>query len=146
MDNVITTPVDATITHYDPVAKNVELQDKIVDLEKRLDTANSNWEFSRTRIMEYAAKVEHLESFIKENHSYMDEDHVTAICEIFDIVLSQDYDVTVTVSFSGTVTVPLGYDMDNLENDLRAELSASYGADVEADLYEDSMDIDYSEA
>ena len=141
--DIITTP--ATTEVYDPIAKNVELQDKIVDLEKRLDTANSNWEFSRTRIMEYVNKVESLETFIKDNHSFMDEDHVTAICEIFDIVLSQDYDVTVTVTFSGTVSVPLGYDMDNLENDLRAELSASYGNDVEADLYEDSMDIDYTE-
>lgn len=141
--DIITTP--ATTEVYDPVAKNVELQDKIVDLEKRLDTANSNWEFSRTRIMEYANKVERLETFIKDNHSFMDDDHVTEICEIFDIVLSQDYDVTVTVTFSGTVSVPLGYDMDNLENDLRAELSASYGNDVEADLYEDSMDIDYTE-
>ena len=142
--DIITTP--ATTEVYDPVAKNVELQDKIVDLEKRLDTANSNWEFSRTRIMEYANKVERLETFIKDNYSYMDEDHVSEICEIFDIMLSQDYDVTVTVTFSGTVTVPLGYDMDNLENDLRAELSSTYGNDVEADLYEDSMDIDYSEA
>lgn len=142
--DIITTP--ATTEVYDPIAKNVELQDKIVDLEKRLDTANSNWEFSRTRIMEYVNKVESLETFIKDNHSFMDEDHVTAICEIFDIVLSQDYDVTVTVTFSGTVSVPLGYDMDNLENDLRAELSSTYGNDVEADLYEDSMDIDYSEA
>ena len=142
--DIITTP--ATTEVYDPIAKNVELQDKIVDLEKRLDTANSNWEFSRTRIMEYVNKVESLETFIKDNHSFMDEDHVTAICEIFDIMLSQDYDVTVTVTFSGTVTVPLGYDMDNLENDLRAELSSTYDNDVEADLYEDSMDIDYSEA
>jgi hypothetical protein len=76
----------------------------------------------------------------------MDPDHVEEIAHIFNFTMTKTYDVTITVRFSGTVEVPLGYDIDNLENQLSASIDSYYASDVELDLMEDQMEIDAQES
>ena len=55
--------------------------------------------------------------------------------------------VEITVRFSGNVTVPMDYDIDDLENELQADLSKQYYGNhsVELDFMEDGMEISYEE-
>jgi hypothetical protein len=91
--------------------------------------------------------IDNLEQYVKEQYDYIDEEISQSLVDIFGLSISKDYDVTVTVTFSGTVSVPLNYDMDSLENDLTASLESHYySADIEADFSEDRMEIDWSES
>jgi len=128
--------------------KVLDLEQKIVDLTNKAAAATDNWEYARERLSKRENQVSSLEDFLKNNHSDMDSEHVEEIAGIFGISLTVDYDVTITVTFSGTISAPLDYDMDDLENDIQAELSNSYygNKDVEIDVSEDGMEIDWTEA
>lgn len=136
-------PSMATLTEYPPVEG---LEIKVADLTKELEAMISDRNFWQEKANNRLRMIDELEEYLKENHQYMDEDVVERLADIFSLELTRDYDVTVIVKFSGTVTVPLNYNMDDLENALTANLDASYYAgDVEADFGEDSMDIDWDE-
>jgi hypothetical protein len=92
------------------------------------------------------AQIDGLEEYLKENFDYIDENVVQSLVDIFSLTITKEYDVEITVTFSGTVSVPLNYDMDNLENDLNASLEATYYSDIESDFSEDRMDIDWTES
>ncbi len=124
-----------------------ELEQKYRDLEKKLADVESDRDYWRGQTNNRQAQIDGLEEYLKENFDYIDENVVQSLVDIFSLTITKDYDVTVTVTFSGTVSVPLNYDMDNLENDLNASLESHYySADVEADFMEDRMDIDWSES
>lgn len=128
--------------------KVLDLEQKIVDLTNKAAAATDNWEYARDRLQKRDRQVAELEDFLKSNHSYMDESHVEEIAGIFGISLTVDYDVTITVTFSGTISAPMDYDMDDLENDIQAELTNSYygNKDIDIDVSEDGMDINWTEA
>lgn len=87
------------------------------------------------------AKVIILEAFDDDD---FDKDAFTAIAEALDISLTKEYEVTINVTFSGTVSVPLGFDMDcDLENyiDFEARTNGYGSEEVECDLYSDGIDI-----
>ena len=131
-----------------------ELERKVEDLHIEINRLNIEIEnlthdrdYWQSRSNTRMAQIDELEQYLKENHQYMDEDVADRLVEIFSLELTKDYDVEVTVRFSGTVSVPLNFDMDDLENHLNASLeSYYYSADVEADFSEDSMEIDWSES
>ena len=124
-----------------------ELEQKYRDLEKKLADVESDRDYWRGQTNNRQAQIDGLEEYLKENFDYIDENVVQSLVDIFSLTITKDYDVTVTVTFSGTVSVPLNYDMDNLENDLNASLESHYySADVEADFMEDRMEIDWSES
>jgi len=125
-----------------------ELQSKVISLESNLKSMTDNWEYARDRLRKRDNQVSDLESFLKENHSYMDSDHVEEIAGFFGIALERDYDVTITVVFSGTVSAPMGYDMDDLENDIQTSIENAYygNSSITVDVSEDSVDIEWTEA
>ena len=131
-----------TVTPYPPTP----LEEKVADLEKQLKSATDNWEYARDRLQSRDRQVNELEDFLKSNHSDMDSEHVEEIAGIFGISLTVDYDVTINVTLSGTVTVPLDYDMDDLENDIQISVENGYygNSDVDIDVSEDHMDIDWT--
>jgi hypothetical protein len=134
-----------TITPYPPTIQ--ELEQKVVDLQGQLQFMENDRDYWRGQSNNRQAQIDALEMYVKENFDYIDEDVSQNLVEIFSLNISKDYDVTVTVTFSGTVSVPLNYDMDSLENDLSASLESHYySADVEADFSEDRMEIDWSES
>ena len=126
--------------------KVLDLEQQIIDLTNKAAAATDNWEYARDRLQSRDRQVNELEDFLKSNHSDMDESHVEEIAGIFGIPLSVDYDVTINVTLSGTVTVPMDYDMDDLENDIQIRVENGYygNADVDIDVSEDHMDIDYT--
>jgi hypothetical protein len=135
----------AVITPYPPTIQ--ELEQKITDLETTLAKITIDRDFWHEKANDRIRMIDNLEEWLKEQHDYLDEDTVQSLADIFGLELTKDYDVTITVTFSGTVTAPLDYDMDELENVLEARLDTSYySGDVVVDFMEDNMDIDWRES
>jgi len=87
------------------------------------------------------AKVIILEAFDNDD---FDKDVVTNIAEALDLSLTKEYQVTINVTFSGTVSVPLGFDTEgDLENYINFDATASgWGnEEVECDLFSDDIDV-----
>lgn len=139
-----------TLTEYPTVEKLeykvLELNTEINRLNSELEGATGDRDFWRDKYNARMTQIDSLEAYIKENFDYIDENVSQEIVDIFGFNITKDYDVTITVTFSGTVSVPLNYDMDNLENDLSASLEATYYSDVESDFMEDRMEIDWTES
>ena len=140
--------IDPSMTDIHPFPPTMqELEQKYRDLEKKLTDMENDRNFWQGKAHERQLMIDNLEEYVKEQYDYIDENISQSLVDIFGLNITKDYDVTVTVTFSGTVSVPLNYDMDNLENDLSAGLESHYySADVEADFSEDRMEIDWSES
>ncbi len=125
----------------------IELNTEINRLTSEVEALQSDRDYWRGQTNNRQAQIDGLEEYLKENFDYIDENVTQELVDIFSLTITKDYDVTVTVTFSGIVSVPLNYDMDNLENDLSASLESHYySADIEADFSEDRMEIDWSES
>jgi hypothetical protein len=124
-----------------------ELEDKYRDLENKLSLKTQSWEYVSTQLQRRVAQIEAFENELKHNSWDFDYSTLSDLASYFDIMLDREYGVTITVTFSGTVSVPMDYDMDDLENDLQASIDTHhYGnSDVVIDFMEDSMEIDYQE-
>lgn len=125
----------------------VEMKAKVDDLENKLSLKTQSWEYVSTQLQRRVAQIESFESALKFNEWDFDGDTLQSLADFFDITLEREYMVEVTVKFSGSVTVPMDYDIDDLENDLSAELAKSYygDANVEVDFMEEDMEISYQE-
>ena len=87
------------------------------------------------------AKVIIFEAF--ENDEF-DKDAFTAIAESLNISLTTEHEVTINVTFSGTVSVPLGFDIEgDLENyiDFEARTNGYGSEEIECDLFSDGIDV-----
>jgi len=137
----------ATVSPYLPYTSNEEgLQHEIAKLKNDLELAQSQRSNYAAMYSKLHSKVEELEEYIKDNFSYIDEDVAQRIVEIFDLEITQEYDVQVTVTFTGTVKAPLNFDMDTLEDQLDPSLSVSFYADgLEGDFMEDRVEVEWSE-
>jgi hypothetical protein len=124
----------------------IELNTEINRLTSEIEALQSDRDYWRGQTNNRQAQIDGLESYLKENFDYIDENVTQELVDIFSLTITKDYDVTITVTFSGVVTAPLNFDMDDLENHLNASLDASYYGDVEADFSEDRMEIDWSES
>ena len=145
IDPSMTTLSVETVPPFPPTMQ--ELEQRISDLETTLAKVTMDRDFWQSKANDRMQMIENLEQYVKENFDYIDEDVSQSLVDIFALEITKDYDVTVTVTFSGTVSVPLNYDMDSLENDLNASLDSNYySANVEADFSEDRMEIDWSES
>ena len=131
-----------------PYATIDYMQIEMDKLKKDLEQKTQNYDFVRDQLTQVRYQVAELEDYLKANYSDMDEGHWEQIASIFGIQLEREYFVTITATFSGTVTAPIDYDMDDLENDLQATIDTHhYGnSDVYVDLAEDRMDIDWQES
>jgi hypothetical protein len=124
----------------------IELNTEINRLTSEIEALQSDRDYWRGQMNYRQAQIDGLESYLKENFDYIDENVTQELVDIFSLTITKDYDVEITVKFSGTVSAPLNFDMDDLENHLNASLDASYYGDVEADFSEDHMEIDWSES
>ena len=136
-----TAPV--TMTEYVTVEG---LETKIDQLNNALASMTADRDFWRDRYNTRGGQIDNLQLYLKDNFDYIDENVVQELVDIFGLEITKDYEVTVTVEFSGTVSVPLNYDIDGLEDSLNASLEFSYYEDGEADFSDDRMEIDWSES
>lgn len=124
-----------------------ELEAKVADLENKLSLKTQQWEYAGEQVRKYAAQVDSFEEALKFNGWDFDSATLEDLAGYFDITLQREYMVEITVRFSGNVTVPMDYDIDDLENELNAEISKGYysNSSVEIDFMEEEMDISVEE-
>lgn len=141
----------ATIATAYPAYSPDQARQAVYDLEKmkeRVETLE-NLNASQRRLLNESnmkianAKAAILEAF--DNESF-DRENFEVVAEALEIELTKEYDVTITVTFSGSVTLPLGTDVDEIENyvDFDAEVNR-YKDDVEVDLFVDGVDVRVSD-
>ena len=159
------TPVDATVSQYRPVDLSDEytsysrdqIKQMVYDLGAlakenetfRLDIVSlRNTISALQRQNSYAnnlfanAKVIILESFKDDEFG---KDNFTAVAEALDITLVNNYDVTITVTYRGTIEIPMDEDIDNFENHISFEFSAPFSDEWNVDIYQDDIEINYDE-
>jgi SMC interacting uncharacterized protein involved in chromosome segregation len=130
-----------------------QIKQMAYDLEKMKDnietlqnTCSSLGRQINERDMKIAnAKLAILESF--DNDSF-DRENFEVVAEALDISLTKEVQVTINVTFSGTVDVPLGFDIEgDLENyiDFEATASGWGNVEVECDLFTDGVDVNVCE-
>lgn len=152
------TPVDASVSQYTPNYSPDQIKQMSYDLGVlakenetfRLDIVSlRNTISSLQRQNSYAnnllanAKVVILEAFDGDDFG---KDVVTNIAEALDITLTNKYDVTITVTYRGTVEVPAGQDIESFEQHVDFEFSAPFSDDWEFDIYQDDIELDHEEA
>lgn len=115
------------------------LTSKVTELEWALDTARSQKETLRN----LQGTIGQLEDNIVEwyDPNYSKEEVLVALCEMFSVNPVKEIEVQGTVSFSGTISVPMSeiadFDLSNVS--IEAELN-SY--DYEADLNVDEVSLE----
>ncbi len=124
-----------------------KLESKVSDLENKLSLKTQQWEYAGEALRNHAAQIARFENELKANPWDFDGETLNDLARFFDITLEREYMVEVTVKFSGTVTVPMDYDIDDLENELSAEITTHhYGnSSVDVDFMEEGMEISYEE-
>jgi hypothetical protein len=116
---------------------------KIVDLENLLSAQRRIISVEQNKIDN--ARLAILEAF--DNESF-DRENMEVIAEALDISLTKEVNVTINVTFSGTIDVPLGFDIEgDLENYLDFEATANNWGnnDIEVDLFTDGVDVNVNE-
>jgi exonuclease VII small subunit len=144
IDPSMTTLTPEQIHPFPPTMQ--ELERTIEKMQEKIDTLEKSLAYWQDRGTTYSNQIAQLEEYVKDQFDYIDENISQSIVDIFGLNITKDYDVTITVTFSGTVTAPLNFDMDTLEDSMSASLEASYYSDLEADFMEDRMEIDWSES
>ena len=124
-----------------------ELEEKVADLENKLSLKTQSWEFSSSQLQKRVAQINSFEGALKNNEWDFDYETLSDLAGYFDIELNREYDVTITVRWSGTVSAPMNFDMDDIENFLDIRIDTDYRtSDATIDLYQDDFEIDYTEA
>ena len=103
-----------------------EMQNKIDRLSENLDT-----ERVLNRSME--ANVDSfIEALMRFAESGDIEDYVAEeLADIFGRTLTRTVDVRMTIVLDAQVSVPVGYDLDDLHGDVDVEINPIYAADVQ---------------
>jgi hypothetical protein len=132
---------DTVVTPYPPtMQESVSIR---VDLETKLNDMTYSMEYHRADATRYSNYINSFENALKDNSWDFDGDTLKDLASYFDITLEREHNVEITVRFSGTVSIPIDYDIDNLENDLNASIVINpYGnGELCGDFGEDEMDI-----
>ena len=123
-----------------------ELMERLSNLQLIHDNNLESLEFTRDRIKKFSAQINSFENALKNNEWDFDYETLSDLAGYFDIELTREYDVTITVRWSGTVAAPMNFDMDDIENFLDIRIDTDYRtSDAIIDLYQDEFDIDYNE-
>ena len=126
---------------------DLERNEKVIsDLQKSLQSALDLNSYFNRQLREKNAQFSSVKDIIFEAFDVdeFDKDTVIAIAEVLEIELTEEVNITAKVLFSGTVTVPLGFDVEkDLETYIEFEATASGrgSEDVECDLCSDSIEI-----
>jgi len=59
--------------------------------------------------------------------------------------LTREVRIKIKTEASGTATVPLDFDLNNIDMAISVEFSNNYGSDIELDVESDDMTVDWEE-
>jgi hypothetical protein len=101
-------------------------------------------EFANTKRGELADNIGSAQDWFKERieDAYADSEELTELAEIFGWDTTKEVDVVITITASGTLSVPMGKSVEDAEGDIEVDISVGYGTDgFELDVSTDSVDI-----
>ena len=117
------------------------------NMNAEVERLNTFIENQRSAIARYANDQSEFESRLTEaiENDEIDGDLAKEFADIFGLELSKEYTISITATWSGTVTVPFGQSIDDL--DISANYpEVSYSCDdFELDVNEDEIDWDVQE-
>lgn len=131
----------------DPSFETMTASDPTHDaLREGLEEATTDRDFWKLRADRLMNQINTFEHYLRENPFELDEAALTEMADIFDITLTKEYDVEITVRFNGTVTVPHDFDMDNLDQYITASMDFYGYIDISNDYIEESeISVDWTE-
>ena len=144
-----------TMTFNDPrlgaSLDNPSLEDRIMNLSRELAVANGALEQENERIDAWrkmhnrlAEQIDNVIPIIKDAiiNDDVDIDTLKSIANELCIELTREVRIKMKITASGTATVPIDFDLDDIDNELSVEFSNNYGTDVEFDIEVDDMTVD----
>ena len=144
-----------TVTFNDPrlgaSLDNPSLEDRIMNLSRELAVANGALEQANERKaswqkmhMRLADQIDNVVPIIKDAiiNDDVDVDTLKNIANELCIELTREVRIKMTITASGTATVPIDFDLDEIDNEISVEFSNNYGTDVEFDIEVDDMALD----
>lgn len=153
------TPIDATVSAYRPAVDLSDnytnySRDQINQMQYDLGAlAKENERFRldvgslRKQLNEGQAMVDAVGKYIKECSSSGDlTDELEHVAKLLDITLVNKYDVTITVTYRGTIEVPADQNIESFDEHINFEFSAPFSDEWEFDIYQDEIEIDHEEA
>lgn len=131
---------------YDPNASIIiQINDNdTVRTAGHLTNLISNYDKDRAK---YRRQIQALEEYLTENHDTLGANVLEDLCEMFELDLSKDVEVTVTVTFTAMVSVPLNeyddFSINHYDIDANLDSLCDYDFDVQ-DCTIDSVDYETS--
>jgi uncharacterized membrane protein (UPF0182 family) len=115
-----------------------ELEQKLALVTQSLNTKTEALEQQLTYNQRNATRRDNLSAWIVENFEELG-DLATELCEMFDLPTTVSHEMTLTISATVTLELPLGYDLDNL-SEYDFETSLEYTGDGEMSWSDISVD------
>lgn len=116
-------------------------------LEQHLEYKNSMINSFTKQLKEYEERVEAVKEYIMgmvDSKQKVSQD-ILCIAELLDITLTNKYDVTITVTYRGTIEIPVDENIDEYHNHIRFEFSDPFTDEWNVDIYEDDIEINYDD-
>ena len=140
--------------HLGASLDNPSLADRVINLSRELAVANDalkkatersdTW---RIRSQHRADRIDNASTLIKDAiiNDDVDIDTLKSIAHELNIELTRDVRIKMTITASGTATVPIDFDLDDIDGEISVNFSNNYGTDTELDIEVDDMTVDCEE-
>ena len=137
------------------------LADRVINLSKELSEANdkiglltlakndmdqaversATWQKMYSRLTN---QIDDVATIIKDAiiADDVDIDTIKSIANELCIELTREVRIKMTITASGTATVPIDFDLDDIDGEISVDFSNNYGTDVEFDIDVDDMTVD----
>jgi len=147
-DNMSEDTVTYTVGEYNTLRDRMLKAERLLaDTEAERVLLPSMTDLARTVLRNRESQINAFEAELREavTEGTIDSDLAVTFAEIFDLELSKTYNVTITGSWSGTVTVPLGLDIDDLDSEIICEYPTAGYSDFELDINENSLESEWTD-
>lgn len=112
-------------------------------LYKAYSALNDQKKFADTKRSELIMNISSAEEWFQERleNASADEDELVELAEIFGWDTTKEVDVIITITASGTLSVPLGKSVEDAEGDIEVDISVGYSSDFILDVSTDSVEL-----
>jgi len=124
------------------------------DLVIQIDSLKSSLEVRdltigslRKQLNEIKEQVDSVKEYIKSMYELGERvsEDITRIAEFLDISMTKTYDVDITISYRGTIEIPMDADIEEFEDHISFEFSAPFSDEWNVDIYENDASIQHVE-
>jgi prefoldin subunit 5 len=113
------------------------------DMDQALETATSRYSLYKNAQTTLHNRIDLASATIKHAiiNDDIDKDTLIQIASDLQVELTREVRVKMTITASGTATVPIGFNLDEIDTEISVEFSNNYG-DLELDIDVDDMTVD----